>query len=132
MRPTMPCNSNKTAPISHVTMENDNTPIKAKSVKDAVVLHLADIRGQWVMSYELDHKTFYGKYTGMSGSRRGSDLARQGFHVINGVKYYFEGRPNGRCYEYRVTKGEKPITRFEEVEKDGEVFMRKIEETISV
>ena len=100
--------------------------------KDKIALYLANMKGEWVESYKLTKtETPYG-WLGISGDREARRLAERGFHIVKGVKYHIE-RQRGKEYaEFRCTSGQKKNTRWVEVEVNGEIKMRKIEELVNV
>lgn len=97
---------------------------------DKITLALNSERGKWLYGYQLEKVDTPFGWIGSSGSRRARELAEQGYHIVKGVKYDIERRDKGKYVQYRVTNGKKKVIRFVEVEKNGEIMMRKIEEIV--
>lgn len=84
--------------------------MKKLTIADAIVLHLADNRGQWILGATLEKSTFHGRYTGVSGMRSMRSVASLGFHEVDRVKYFVEKKEEKGLVYYRVTGGESTKT----------------------
>lgn len=77
------------------------------TLSDLVVLRLLETRGEWVPSYQLIKVNTTHGWIGSSGDRRAREIAEDGYHEMNGVKYYIERRNEGKYAEYRCIGGKK-------------------------